>query len=108
MSKYKDILGKSIIYNNQVGFVAGVDPKIGITIKPLDSDDPDDWLYCFTVKSGIIRGFTKKEINELFYRRVELIRKSVSLTTDDIQNLRKDEGDGIGIISPFGTCPFSS
>ena len=107
MPKYKDILGKSIIYNGKECFVAGVNPKIGITLKDINSKDPEDWVYCFVVKTAIEEGMTRKENNHLFYRRVALIRKNSQIGSNEMEKLRNEEGTYSPMLS-WGTCPFSS
>lgn len=103
--KYQDILGKEIEFNEEKGFVAGVNPKIGITIKSFDNPNPQNFLYCLDMAVARRLDGDKVAIKR-FYNRVRLIRKNNALRWNDIEEERVKEGYPITEVGvPF--CPFS-
>lgn len=102
--KYKDLLGKEITYNGDKGFIAMIDPKVGLTIKPLDENDSREFLYCYDIQSPT--NTPMKDVMKVFWTRIKFLRICDEFTEGDIILLQKAEGKvnaGLGL----GSCPFS-
>jgi hypothetical protein len=107
LAPYKDLLGKTIWWNGKKGFIAAIDPDIGITTKPNrpTTKDPNEFMWCYLAQAAI-RKFGEVKAKEMFDARIELLRNKSKLTCADFDRIDIETiGDAQGFGS--GSCPFS-
>jgi hypothetical protein len=107
LAPYKDLLGKTIWWNGEKGFIAAIDPDIGITTKPNrpTTKDPNEFMWCFVAKIAL-KVYGKVKARQLFEARLDLLRRKSKLTYADFEKLDIEvigEAPGFG----SGSCPFS-
>jgi len=59
-------------------FVADVDKDVGITIKDINSDDPDSYEYCYNAKIAERMGIRKSTITRAILDRLNRLSKLIN------------------------------
>ena len=99
---YDDLVGKELLYGNEVGIVIGCDFDVGITV--VNKEDKTDFLFCVHGPlSKVYRDPSYLNLNTyatVFNYYVEGIKKGKM--TKDLHVHAQDTGEASAEVCPFG------